>query len=285
MTLRISSISYLNTAPLMWDFEHGAAGSGFEVSYTTPSACAEALRNQQADIGLIPAVSYATIPGLQVIPDVAIAAKGAVRSILLISKTPIEAIHAIAADAGSRTSVALARVIFRKWISKGGRGPVFTSRPPHLKEMLQDNDAALLIGDAALTAPREHYHVYDLGEEWKRRTGKPFVFAFWAVRAASVEDAGASPRVDLAAVFQSSKRHGLQPNSLRSIAREWSRRIELNEKKIVSYLTRNVDYSLDRDNLQALELFFQYCAEIGLIPAVPRIEFYSFGAAHNRRTA
>jgi len=285
MALRISSISYLNTAPLMWDFERGAAGSEFEVSYTTPSSCADALRNGQADIGLIPAISYATIPGLQVIPGVAIATKGAVRSILLISKTPIEAIHAIAADAGSRTSVALARVIFRKWISKGGRGPVFTSHAPHLKEMLQDNDAALLIGDAALTAPREDYHVYDLGEEWKRRTGKPFVFAFWAVRAASVEDAGVNPRVDLAAVFQSSKRHGLQPNSLRSIARDWSRRVELDEEKIVSYLTRNVDYSLDRDNLQALELFFQYCAEIGLIPAVPRVEFYSFGAAHKRRTA
>src|SRR5437764_7463973 len=86
--LRISAISFLNTAPLMWDFDHdsGAASplrKDFEIHYTVPSACAEALRTGTADIGIIPAITYQTIPDLVVIPDVAIGAKGPVRSILL----------------------------------------------------------------------------------------------------------------------------------------------------------------------------------------------------------
>ena len=88
--LRISAISFLNTAPLMWDFEHGDAGRDFAIEYTIPSACAAALAANQADIGIIPAFTYAEIPGLVILPNIAIAAKDWVRSILLVSKKPIE---------------------------------------------------------------------------------------------------------------------------------------------------------------------------------------------------
>src|SRR5882762_10926159 len=88
--LKISAISFLNTAPLMWDFDHDSGSAplrkDFEIHYTVPAACAEALRAGTADIGIIPAISYQTIPDLVVIPEVAIAADGAVRSILLVSK-------------------------------------------------------------------------------------------------------------------------------------------------------------------------------------------------------
>ena len=86
--LRISAISYLNTAPLMWDFEHGEAGRDFDISYTLPSACARSLADGTADIGIIPAAAYAEIPDLLVLPEVAIASRRAVRSILLVSKVP-----------------------------------------------------------------------------------------------------------------------------------------------------------------------------------------------------
>ena len=89
--LKISAISYLNTAPLMWDFEHGGRRApDFDISYTIPSACAEALRAGTADIGIIPAAAYTTVPDLVIIPDVAIAARHAVRSILLVSKMPLD---------------------------------------------------------------------------------------------------------------------------------------------------------------------------------------------------
>src|ERR1700758_2196755 len=93
--LRISAISYLNTAPLMWDFEHGDAGAAFDISYTLPSLCAQALSDSTADIGIIPAAAYATIPDLGILPGVAIASRRAVRSILLVSKVPAEKIRSV----------------------------------------------------------------------------------------------------------------------------------------------------------------------------------------------
>src|SRR5580700_10308720 len=118
--LRISAISYLNTAPLMWDFAHAAPGQDsvrvFYISYTLPSACARALADGTADIGIIPAAAYAEIPALQILPGVAIASRRAVRSILLVSKIPIEQVRTIALDTSSLTSVALTRILFAKWL-------------------------------------------------------------------------------------------------------------------------------------------------------------------------
>src|SRR6204780_885467 len=96
--LRISAISYLNTAPLMWDFEHGSAGAAFDIAYTLPAQCAASLRDGAADIGIILAAAYCRVPGLAVIPGVAIASRRAVRSILLVSKVPLEDIQTVALD-------------------------------------------------------------------------------------------------------------------------------------------------------------------------------------------
>src|SRR5579863_9356787 len=101
--LRISAISYLNTAPLMWDFEHGEAGSEFDISYTLPSSCARALEAGTADIGIIPAAAYTQVPGLAILPGVAIASCHPVRSILLVSRVPLDKIRAVALDTSSMT--------------------------------------------------------------------------------------------------------------------------------------------------------------------------------------
>src|SRR5690242_5181663 len=235
--LRISAISYLNTAPLMWDFEHGGAGADFDIRYTLPSQCAAALGNGTSDIGIIPAAAYVTIPGLTVLPGVAIASRRPVRSILLVSKVPAEQVRSVALDTSSLTSVALTRVLFSKlW----GSDKTFVSMPPDLDSMLAACDAALLIGDPALLVDRSRYITYDLAEEWIRMTGKPFVFAFWAVREAALKDI--SPAADLAAIFQDSRDHGLQPESLDHITREWAGRIALSPSEIRSYLTDNIYY-------------------------------------------
>jgi chorismate dehydratase len=267
--LRISAISFLNTAPLMWDFEHGDAARDFAIEYTIPSACAAALAANQADIGIIPAVTYAEIPGLVILPNIAIAAKHFVRSILLVSKKPIEQVETVATDTSSRTSVALLQVLFAKFFG----GPrQLTPHAPQLDLMLHSHDAALLIGDAALeiTVGKE-YFVYDLAHMWHERTGQPFVFAFWAVRLDSLDRA---PRdLDLVKVFQQSRDHGLEPANLRVIAQQWSSKLKLSEADILTYLTENVHYYLDRQNHAGLQLFLRYSQEIGLIPAAPDLRF------------
>src|SRR5438874_2855618 len=172
--LRISAISYLNTAPLMWDFEHGHLAKHFDITYTVPSLCAQALAEDTADIGIIPAIAYQTIPGLVVIPEIAIAARGPVRSILLVSKVPPEKIQSVAVDTSSRTSVSLLAILFRKaWLAPRSTQPKFSPQAPNLKTMLASNDAALLIGDPALTVDRGKYQTIDLAEAWFRATGKP----------------------------------------------------------------------------------------------------------------
>ena len=267
-SLRISAISYLNTAPLMWDFEHGDAGRHFEISYTLPSACARSLADGNADIGIIPAAAYAEIPGLQVLPEVAIASRRAVRSILLVSKVPVENIRSVALDTSSMTSVALTKILFEKWL---GGGRTFTAMAPEIDAMLASHDAGLLIGDPALKIDRSRYHTLDLAEEWIRNTGKPFVFAFWAVRAAALREV--EPSLDLPTVFQNSRDHGLESSSLNQIAREWAPRLSISEADVRSYLTQNIHYQLDTACLEGLRLFYRYAAEIGALSCAPELQF------------
>ncbi|MGC2185866.1 MAG: menaquinone biosynthesis protein [Terriglobales bacterium] len=266
--LRISAISYLNTAPLMWDFEHGDAGSAFDVSYTVPSRCASDLAAGSADIGIIPAAAYASIPGLAILPRVAIASKRPVRSILLVSKVPLEQIRSVALDTSSLTSVALTKVLFAKW---WGAGRTFTSMAPDIDKMMEAHDAGLVIGDPALKIDRSRYLTHDLAEEWIRLTGKPFVFAFWAVRQSALKDAPTA--LDLAGVFQDSRDHGLQPSNLDQIARDWAPRVGLSESEIRTYLTENIYYDLDPACLSGLQLFYRYASECGALPPAPALRF------------
>jgi chorismate dehydratase len=272
--LHISAISYLNTAPLMWDFEHADAGRHFEISYTLPSACARALAEGTADIGIIPVAAYTQIPGLQILPDVAIASRRAVRSILLVSQIPVELVRTVALDTSSMTSVALAKILFEKWL---GGGRTFTPMEPDIEKMLDCCDAGLVIGDPALQVDRRRYHTLDLAEEWIRYTGKPFVFAFWAVRGDALREA--DPALDLAAVFRDSRDHGLMPESLDKISREWAPRVGLSEADVRAYLTENIHYQFDAGCLDGLRLFYRYAAEIGALPAAPELQFVQMSRA------
>ena len=272
--LRISAISYLNTAPLMWDFEHAEVGEQFDISYTLPSGCARALAAGTADIGIIPAAAYTEIPGLQVLPDVAIASRRAVRSILLVSKVPVDQVKTVALDTSSMTSVALTKVIFQKWL---GGDREFAAMSPDIEKMLAKCDAGLVIGDPALQIDRARYYTIDLAEEWIRHTGKPFVFAFWAVRGEALAEADS--RLDLAAVFRKSRDHGLETASLDQIAREWAPRLALSGGDVRSYLTENIHYSLDEGCLEGLQLFYRYAAEIGALPDAPELRFVAHAAS------
>jgi chorismate dehydratase len=264
--LKMSAISYLNTAPLMWDFEHGAAAD-FDISYTIPSVCAQALASGTSDIGIIPAAAYTTIPDLVIVPDVAIAARRAVRSILLVSRKPIENARTVALDTSSMTSVALTKILFAKWLG----GPrAYADMAPDLEAMLSSCDAALLIGDPALQVDRTNYITLDLAEEWQAQTGKSFVFAFWAIRRAALAGRDGT---SIAQVFQHSRDHGLLPQHLETIAQEWAPRLNLTLEVVRSYLSHNIHYYLDPPALEGLKLFYRLGAELGALPSAPELHF------------
>jgi chorismate dehydratase len=290
--LKISAISYLNTAPLMWDFEHGEAGAGnnnnFDISYTIPSSCGEALRAGTSDIGIIPSAAYTTVPDLVIIPDVAIAARRAVRSILLVSKQPfvpasdpvadtvsdttskdewLRHVRTVALDTSSMTSVALTKILFAKWLG-GARD--YKPMAPNLDAMLSACDAALLIGDPALQVDRTRHFTLDLAEEWVARTGKSFVFAFWAIRKQALAGRNGAA---IAEVFKKSRDHGLSSKNLEAIAQEWAPRLGLTVEVVRVYLTQNIHYYLDPPCLEGLELYYRLAAEVGALPLAPELQF------------
>jgi chorismate dehydratase len=270
--LRISAISFLNTAPLMWDFEHPSdsnreALSHFEFAYTVPSLCAKALLEGTADIGIIPSITFATIPGLIILPDVAIASKNQVRSILLVHKKPIKEVRSVVLDTSSRTSVALTKILLSKFFP--GPERKYWDMAPDPEQMLASYDAGLLIGDPALQVDRSKYQALDLAEEWRRVTGKPFVFAFWAIRMDALSNA--PDAYDLGEIFSQSRDHGLDSANVRVLAQRWAPRVGLTEAEVQSYLTENIHYWLDPENCEGLELFYLYAAEMGLIPEAPAL--------------
>lgn len=274
--LRVSVVGYLNTAPLVWGLERGPARHRFQLSYTVPSSCAEALRSSAADIGIIPVIEYQTIPGLRVIPRIAIASQRRVESVLLVSRGPARRAKRVALDESSRTSAALVKVLFaRQW----RREPEYVQAKPDLRVMLEAADAGLVIGDPALRfalhAPQTqlpenaNLHVYDLGEEWWRLTSLPFVFAFWAVRAARAGSARA--RRALVRAFLESRESGLA--HLEEIARAAASKLEVPGGQLGRYLRHSIDFRLDAPHRAGLECFYRYARDLGLIENLRPLEF------------
>lgn len=262
MKPRVSVVQYLNTAPLVWGMVHGDLRERFELAFTTPACCAEDLRVGRAEIGIIPSIEYQRIDGLKVLPGMSIASKKRVRSVLLLARVPIEQVRTVALDMSSRTSAVLVHVLLQKFY-----GLDVMSRPasPDPDAMLRSADAALLIGDPALVYTGTA-RIYDLAEEWRRFTGLPFVFAAWAFRPGPELDPA-----DLGREFSSSRDAGLA--HVEDIAADWAPRLGLTAEAVKIYLTENIDYTLDEENLAGLRLFYRLAHEIGAIPGLKDLDF------------
>jgi len=242
--LRVSAVSYVNTWPLVWGFLHGHGQGIYDFRFDLPAECAAALGSGDADIGLVPCAELDPL-GLSFLPGLGIACEGPVRSILLISKCPFERIRTLSADSGSRTSVALARILLRELY---GCEPVVTRHAPRLEKMLAECDAALIIGDPALRLdPRRlPWYSLDLGEAWVRWTGLPMVFAVWAGRKEVLTP-------DVAAGFDASYRWGAAHTD--EIVRRAGVERGFPEALVREYVTRHIVYPLGLKHLEGLALF------------------------------
>ena len=308
--LRICIVQYLNTAPLVWGFTHGPLRGKYELSFTVPSQCAEALRTGAADIAIIPAIEYARIPDLDILPGISIASTNAVRSLLLVAKQVVTKLRRVALDRSSRSTQALTRILCAEYWKIA---PEFRELPPDLAAMLEQADAALLIGDPALrlaigiephatrvaataspavasqrelfaawTVPPHHLgftsapqlpqlFVYDIVEQWRAMTGLPAVLAIWAARRSSSGASLATPEV--VADFVASRNLGLQ--HLKEIAASSASELSLPAPALEAYLTENIDYTLDAANLRGLTAYFTRAASLNLIPAAPALRILS----------
>jgi chorismate dehydratase len=300
--LRISIVEYLNTAPLVWGFIDGPLAGKYELSFTVPSQCAEALRRGDADIAIIPSIEYQRMDGMVALPGMAIAAKREVRSLLVVSKRPIDMAKKIALDTSSRSTGALVRILAKEhW----GIQPEFVDGSPDVAEMLQTADAAMVIGDPALRislkmetlagkAPGgrdccegdpedmpvpgfETIFVYDVTHQWREMTNKASVLAFWAGKEGIVDDS-------VAADFAASKEYGVE--RIREISEAASIKLDMPPGALERYLTDNINFDLDDENLAGLQLYYEKAAAHGLIARTKPVKFVAArgSAAPSRET-
>jgi chorismate dehydratase len=259
--LRLSVVQYLNTVPLIWGMLHGMQKDKFDLNLTVPSGCADAIAGGRADVGIVPSIEFQRIENVEIIPGMSIASKFEVKSVVLLSKMPLSEVRTVVLDQSSRTSAALVQILLTKFYS---RQVSFLPAAPDPGEMLKRADAALLIGDPALTYKGPRAEVYDLAREWRKFTGLPFVFAVWMGRSGAHLS---HSRAD----FLASRDFGLA--HVDDIAAEYASLLGLTPSFVRVYLTRNIDYSLDEENLQGLKLFYKLAHEVGIIPANKGIRF------------
>ncbi|WP_158945199.1 menaquinone biosynthetic enzyme MqnA/MqnD family protein [Granulicella sp. S190] len=278
--LRVAAIDFLNPAPLMWDFEHAPLAAElaerYVLHYTQPSQCAAELLAGRADLGLIPIA--ALTPELAIVPGCTIASLDEVRSIQLILKAPhtLSTVRTVAADTASRSSLAYAEILFRKFANNS---PAFHPASADPVVMLRQADAAILIGDPALLALERREQIeaevgpcqwLDLAREWRTRTNLPWVAAVWAVRPEALSAKGMTA-AQLIEDLEASRNHGLL--HIEDLVEQWTPRIALRPAVIRHYLSHNIHYVLNTDCTEAIKLFRRYAAESNILPPLPELRF------------
>lgn len=269
---RLCAVHYLNTLPLVWSLRAGQAQGRIALSVASPADCAERLRAGTADLGLVPVAEMAR-QALPIVPGTCISSDGPVRSILLVSRVPWEQVRTLAADCNSRTSVVLAQVVLQE---RFGLRVSVQSRPPSLHEMLSGADAALIIGDAALHIDPASipYRYLDLGEEWRRISGLPMVYAVWAGPAAA-----SSPWLE--AVLADSLAYG--EANLDAIVEQEAANFGVEAGFARHYLSHHVRFHLGKREHAGLEAFLGRGEALGLIVRGEALETAASGATESKR--
>ncbi len=262
--MRIAASTYLNSAPLVHSFTAGMQRQRvIFLGDTAPSRCAQMLAAGLCEIALIPVIEYLRIPNLRLVPNVAVASKQRVGSVILAARCPLENVTKVALDGSSRTSQTLVKILLAR---RYHNQPVYWERTPEIAygcaNMFEGTDAALLIGDPTFDlkakADAMGLTIYDLAEEWRALTGLPFVFAVWAVREDALDE---YRRVRLD--FEMAKREGI--DRIPAIAARYAETLRRPLPELLDYLRDNVNFDLDEENLAGLREYFRLAHECGLV--------------------
>ena len=258
-------VSYLNALPLYRTLE---TSGQVRVRSKVPSQLAAMLDAGECDAAIMPVVDFLRGFGSQMISDACIGTKvqgdGAVESVLLFHRVPLDKITSVAVDTGSHSSVALTRIILA---DAHGVLPPFHEHAPNLAQMLQKHEAALLIGDAALEAKNAveasldfpQHHILDLGAAWKKLTGLPFVFAAWIAR----RDLSESDARVLSGVLQAARDEGIA--TIPKIVAGNAIPTTLPTKQIEIYLRDSIEFHVSDLHRKGLEEFRVRCEKHNLL--------------------
>ena len=255
--MRLGVVPYLNVAPIV----HGLlTDASVTLVRDVPSRLLDRLLAGEIQAATLPSIDYARAPEpLAIVRGIAIGSRGPVRSVRLVHQGPVDQIRRVALDESSHTSVALLRVLLRERL---GRDPEYITRPPELPAMLDEADAALLIGDPALFGDEERPSL-DLGAEWTALTQAPMVWAFWAAPRGSLSGA------DIARL-QASLAAGIEAIPAIASSYNGGGRRELCE----TYLRKHVRFGFDEDEQRGVLEYYRRSHALGLIERIPELRFH-----------
>lgn len=255
--IAVGAVSYLNTKPLIYGLSDNLGDRG-RLELSLPSKLATDLDSGSIDVGLIPVVEYFHRPSYRIVSDAVIACRGPVWSVRILFRGSPQNVKTLALDEGSRTSVALAKVLYQ---SKYGFVPETVPLPMSSNPLDSTADAVLVIGDRAMHPDRfkPEFHLdWDLGETWFEETGLPFVFAAWVAR---------EPRFAtdwLRQQFETSRDLGCE--NVDAIAKRFADSYQLSVDRCADYLTNYIRFRLGDDETRGLIEFEQRCQELKLLP-------------------
>jgi chorismate dehydratase len=169
-------VSYLNTRPLLLGMEQSPFKQRIELMKAYPAQIAQALLDDTIDIGLVPVAILPLLKQPRLVSKYVIGTEGEVASVALFSQVPMDQIEKVYLDYQSRTSVALAKILFKEYWKKDLE---FLTATEGYINQIKGNTAGIIIGDRALASLNKYEHIYDLGSAWKAYSGLPFVFAAW----------------------------------------------------------------------------------------------------------
>jgi chorismate dehydratase len=264
--VRVGAVSYLNSKPLV----HGLSGWADEIDliYDLPSRLADGLKQGDLDVALIPSVEYFRNPGYRIVSDACIGCRGPVLSVKLLSRRPMDQIRTLALDEGSRSSAVMVRVLLK---ARFGLAPRLELLPDGTDFTAAQSDAVLLIGDRAIHPPLAGYReIWDLGEQWCRWSGLPFVFAMWVARPGR-------DSVRLDTLLSAARDAGVA--NLDSIARLEASRVGLTCQQTLGYLRDNLYFYLGPREQQGLERFRRCAVELGACPDAEEERVYDCQAS------
>jgi chorismate dehydratase len=260
---RIAASFYLNSAPLIWSFSRGSMRNRVNLlTDAAPARCADMLAAGEADVALVPVIEFQRIPEISVVPNVCVGSSSRVRSVVLATRCKnLKDIRTIALDNSSRTSATLIQVIFREFLSIE---PDCRPTVPDVGAMLEANDAALVIGDPAMTFSRQGLFVHDLAGLWHEFTGLGFVFAMWMARDSAISEAS---KVD----FAGARDEGIA--AIDEIIDLYLDKLSLPREELRKYLLENISFTMTPEMQSGLDLYYQLAERHGFIAAARPLKY------------
>lgn len=279
MVWQLGTVPYLNADPLAAALREPDAallvGDAVDLQALIPAELLPRLLAGELDAALVSTAGVLPHEELRILPVGCVSSRGPVRSITLYCTRPVNEIRTVALDASSRSAVALTRVLFaERW----QRSPEFVTLPPDLPRMLEQADAALLIGNPALQANARlaagewsgaDVERLDLGEVWDQLTGLPFVYAIWGSPVARAGEPVNHTRLTRALRY--ARDWGLKRRGM--LANRGSAALGLSYEVCLEYLTHAIRYELGADERAGMKRFCELAIKHGVLPPSAAVRF------------